>query len=243
MSQGTTRYDSDREVAPRLHAVIATYSTGTVSPSDRMQHLNVDLLMRSCRQDGRLLQPDLPAVATDMTILEAAGILATTATTTQRRQVWSTMTRLSGYTYTYILAIESRSFQLTERDLHPFNKANQGYIAWQLDSDFVPESLPLTVQESNETNIHVYAVAPILPNGYAFLGEAVTKWTPVSQARFSMLIVTETGFTVQVEGQPGEVVELVIRTPFEQFASVKCRMPSSGSSVFSSQDLSCSRQV
>jgi hypothetical protein len=243
VSQGTTRYDSDHEVAPKLHAVIATYSTGTVSPSDRMQHLNVDLLMRSCRQDGRLLQPDLPAVATDTTILEAAGILATAATTTQRRQVWSTMTQLSGYTYTYLLAIESPAFQLTERDLYPSNNANQGYIAWQLDSDFVPESLPLTVPESKETNIHVYAVAPILSNGYAFLGEAVTKWTPVSQSRFSMFILTKTGFTVQVEGKPDEVVELVIRKPSKEFAGVECRLPSSGSSMFSSQYMSCSRQV
>ncbi|CAB9520567.1 expressed unknown protein [Seminavis robusta] len=244
----------NQEVASRLHSVVATYSTGTVSPSDSMLHWNVSRIMQSCAADGRLLQPDLPAAPTDTTILEAAGLFKPLHDEIRhgkpkRRQVWSTMTNLSGYTYTYLLAIESPSFALTKADLYQSQSNNntRGNVVWELDTNtFAPTTtLPVRVPQSTETDIHVYAVAPMLPNGYCFLGEAETKWTPVSQARFSGLAVTSTGFGVNVRGAPSEVAQLVIRKPSmhseedDEYIRVACKIPSSGMAVFSSQDMSC----
>jgi len=279
--QNHTYPTGDREEAPQLHAVISTYSTGIVSPSDSLQHLNSSLLMKSCAQDGRLLQPDLPAVATDAAIFHAAGMNKfseqsgsshatkeaeayirggnnlkaarmleddgnTVHDMSNRHHVWTTKTELSGYTYTYVLAIESPAFILAEDDLYPSLAESDGFVAWELginDDGSLPTLLSLAVQvpESSETNIHVYAVAPIFSNGFSFLGEAVTKWTPVSKARFSKLVVQSRSFTINVHGAPTEVVWLVVRTPEEKLVKVECTIPSSGSARFSSHSMSCAR--
>lgn len=225
----------------KLESIIATYSTGPVAPSDKKESLNVELIMKSCTQDGTLLKPDLPAVRTDATILAQAGFQVDTE---QRNQIWSTKTTLSGYTWTYILAAIGPPFHLRMEDAYPSSVAKkvEQYVLWNLDASEVT-LLPFpgtTVPESNRTNCHVYAIAPIFPeNGWAFLGEATTKWTAVSSNRFSNLQVNFDEVSVLVHGAPKELVTLWTATPNMEVVSVPCTLDESGRAVFSSARMTC----
>ena len=229
------------EHASKLLAIIATYSTGPVAPSDYKELLNVDLIMKSCSKDGTLLKPDEPAVRTDTTILAEAGM---DVTSDQRHQVWSTRTTLSGYTWTYILAANSPPFKLSLDDVYPSNETVTGHVAWSLDQDSssMLDILPFPgtpVPASNRTHCHVYAIAPIFPNGWAFLGEANTKWTAVSGNRFSNLQMDQDGFTMLVKGAPEEVVILWLNSPSEGAVSVNCQLSVAGQAVFTSIRMEC----
>jgi hypothetical protein len=51
---------------PELLTVQAILSGGPVAPSDKINHLNKEILMRTCRNDGVLLKPDKPATPIDL---------------------------------------------------------------------------------------------------------------------------------------------------------------------------------
>jgi hypothetical protein len=218
---------------------------GSVAPSDNMKFMDVNLIRKSCADDGKLLKPDMPAVRTDATILAQAGM---STMTEQRNQVWSTMSNLSGNIYTYLLAADSPAFDLGEQDLYTSSSSKEtttGYILWNLDAPFEPFTVPYHVPSSNKTNVHVYCIAPIFSNGWSFLGEAETKWTAVSQDRFSQLVVhddssSEEGFSVSMVGAPGEMIHLMLRTPKTKFIRVVCVLSPSGRATFHSAQMDCS---
>lgn len=58
------------EPHPELEALVATLSTGPVGPGDKINGTNVNLLMRCCDGNGRLLKPSFPAVAIDRQIVK-----------------------------------------------------------------------------------------------------------------------------------------------------------------------------
>eukprot|EP00977_Amphora_coffeiformis_P005903 scaffold1248_cov170-Amphora_coffeaeformis.AAC.22 len=240
------------EHASKLLSIISTYSTGPVAPSDYKEFLNVNLIMKSCTQDGTILKPDVPAVRTDTTLLAQAKLPVASG---QRYQVWSTRTTLSGYSWTYIVAANSTAFDLTLDDIYPSTSKTGGHVAWALDQDMTtslsshsqPSSalkiLPFPdtpVPVSNRTNCHIYGIAPIFhDNSWAFLGEALTKWTAVSKNRFSNLQVDLEGFSIEIEGAPKETVHLWLNSPSEGPVPVTCQLSSAGTAVFSSMRMHC----
>jgi len=48
------------EVLPEREILIATLSTGPVSPGDAINYTNVQRIMKCCRPDGLILKPDRP---------------------------------------------------------------------------------------------------------------------------------------------------------------------------------------
>ena len=65
---GEERY----EPAPRIHAVVATLSTGPVQIADGIGYTDTDIVMRTCMKNGRLLNPSLPATPVDSYFFQAA---------------------------------------------------------------------------------------------------------------------------------------------------------------------------
>lgn len=53
-------------------AVVSLISRGGVGPGDRIDNVDYDVVMRTCRQDGRLLVPDKPALAAPIQMLHMA---------------------------------------------------------------------------------------------------------------------------------------------------------------------------
>ena len=61
-----------REPNPELHVVVSALTGGGVGPGDRLGNLDVDLLMRTCMNDGTLLKPTSPITATRAQLLKMA---------------------------------------------------------------------------------------------------------------------------------------------------------------------------
>ena len=53
------------EPYPRLHAAVSVLSRGPVYVSDEIQYTDVDLILQTCRSDGRLLQTSTPIQVLD----------------------------------------------------------------------------------------------------------------------------------------------------------------------------------
>jgi hypothetical protein len=49
-----------KEVLPEREILMATLSTGPVSPGDFINYTNVERIMKCCRKDGLILKPDRP---------------------------------------------------------------------------------------------------------------------------------------------------------------------------------------
>ena len=92
-----------------LHAAVATLSAGPVTPSDGVGLSDRELIMRSCRSDGKLLHPNRPATYTDAMIaaMAAKGAGAAGGTAGHRRtagaapalptgHLWSTYSEVAG---------------------------------------------------------------------------------------------------------------------------------------------------
>ncbi len=237
LDQGTKRYGGHVETAPRLHAMVSTLSTGPVAPSDRVDLLDADLILKSCTSGGRLLRPDLPAVNTDDSLLAKAGI---PTQSNQKDMVWSTFSSLGGFRYSLILAARSPSFEITEKDLYHDNTA-QEYVGWNVDKPFRPQTLPVTIPQTDKTQPVLTSVAPVFPNGWALLGEAESKWVPVSGDRFQDLRLLTDGFVVRVTGEPGEQVKIWFRTPQQLFRNALCKIPPEGVTYFHSSTIGCPR--
>ena len=87
-----------------------------------------------------------------------------------------------------------------------------------------------------------WAVAPVLGNGWALLGEQ-SKWVPVSAARFSELSWSETaGASVVATGDEGEEITVAWAKPGSSAEPVvvKCIIPR-GSKALIGTDGSCTQ--
>jgi hypothetical protein len=62
----------DGEPYSRIQSAVITLSRGPVAPSDQNGKSDVQLIMRSCMKDGRLLQLDRPAFALDQQFVHTA---------------------------------------------------------------------------------------------------------------------------------------------------------------------------
>ena len=71
---GTAYHDfaTIKEPYNRLQAVVSTISKGPVAPSDKVGRSDAALILKSCMQDGRLLQGDKPAMVIDSSHVQQA---------------------------------------------------------------------------------------------------------------------------------------------------------------------------
>lgn len=208
-------YGNDTEVYNRLQAVVSTLSTGPVAPSDEVGMSNVDLILRSCAADGKLLQPDRPAALSTNSIFARAGIADGDA----EGEVWVTLTSLSGYEFHYVLAVESSARNFTTQELAGSADVLPVMMAWETNSTrnlrvFDAEH-PIMLPSTDKHTFNMWTAAPELSNGFVFMGEANTKWVAVSNDRFSDLVVYPDMFYVTASGAPGEKIEILYVDPSE----------------------------
>ena len=193
--------------------------------------------MRACMTNGTLLQPDRPATPID------ASILAMVSGGTLRGTVWSTGSHISAAEYTYVLAAETGLANLTSDDLGL--EASTQYLAVEAKatpatlvdgSALVPVSVatPLGVNSSKASDFQVWTISPTLPSGWTLLGEATSKWVPVSGDRFVGVTATASSLKVDLRGAPGEEVTVMTVAPKATKAtSQQATMSSSGTASLS----------
>ncbi len=71
--QSDSFYNSSaEEVLPDRVILVATLSTGSVGPDDRINYTNTQRVMKCCRQDGLILKPDRPLTTINALVSDRA---------------------------------------------------------------------------------------------------------------------------------------------------------------------------
>jgi len=192
----------------RLQVAAATLSTGPVAFADKIGSWNREMIMKSCRADGRLMQPDTPSVLMDRFFVQrlwgklGANAYFSLATTT-----------LGSGRYGYLTAVQLTQELTLSLDELGYN-SNSNIVAFEANttstiihvntqSDLKLKANPV------EYDFQLYYLAPVLGNGFAFQGE-IAKWAPFSTSRFNSVEYDENSpwIWITMEGSSGETVEI-----------------------------------
>lgn len=213
--KGTEKYN-------RLHALISTLTNGPVFPSDAINCSDTTLILRSCMSDGTLLRPEHAATNIDSNILDKA--LARGTGRKEPGEIETTTSTVSGLTYIHLLAARTEAYTMTLHELlstlqyyHGSPNNNTKYIAFEANSTANPQVFddnhPIQLPTTDKWSFQYWTIAPLLTNGWCLMGEADTKWIPVSTQRFQDISTTPSNISVVVVGAPGEVVNIMFLPP------------------------------
>jgi hypothetical protein len=219
-----------------LHSAVSTLSAGPVTPSDGIGYSDVELIMRSCRADGKLLQPSRPATYTDEYI---QGIAADAWPPSGH--VWSTYSSIPGagdsgsgsgsakssrwdliFSHEVTTPYSVTPNMLTlDRNLAATNKAAATIrVAYALDTKSLAltslqvqafnAKQPFTISSTPDpvNGFEIWHVADVLEgSSWALLGE-LSKWVPVAENRVQSVQVEAGQLVVVIAGTEGEEVKL-----------------------------------
>ncbi|CAF1399023.1 unnamed protein product [Adineta ricciae] len=202
-----------KEVLPEREALIATLSTGPVTPGDAINYTNKDVIMRCCRPDGLIFKPDRPLTMINRLISDWALYNGTS-----QGELYSTETHLIYQKpvtfYTLFASAMKRDYQI-----FPSMIGAQAGVIWSYDNPTevltFDNEHPLNVLASkcHDLSICRWGVSPLVQfadkTQYAFLGEW-NKWTPVSSQRVGY-ITNMIGINLAEIGLQGLLNE---RSPF-----------------------------
>ena len=225
-------YASCREPNVVLQVLVATLSTGPVSPGDKIGLANATLLMASCRAgDGLILKPDRAATIMDSAYAAALAAAPPTAATLPLQELthtWSAHGPGRAYRWHYIMAANlSADVQLGVADLGPMASSSGGYAVF----DFfalpgggagtlfnatlplrIPRGTALPAAPADALTLRYLVAAPVLRSGWVLVGEAA-KFVTMAGARARNFYETATGFSVDVEAVGSEDIVLVAVPP------------------------------
>ena len=198
------------------------------------------LIMRSCAKDGRLLQPDRPMQMLNSQLLKLSGASRVQSGTTTYPAIMLTETAMNvgGQTWKwqYVMAVNNEPASITATELYALQSG--AYLAWETNSSSAPQAFgpgdanPIALKASDKSTFQVWTAAPKFDNGWVLMGEAATKWVAVSSDRFEKLTVSELGFSIEVKGSAGEVVEVMAAPPKAlKPVVVRCALPPSGTAL------------
>lgn len=202
---------------------VALLGGGPYGPSDAVGFTSVNVVMRAVRSDGVLVRPSWPLSSLDVTFL-------TRERGTETPLVWAAHDDYDGVgRWSYIVGINLvKSFSLTPSDLlqrtttRITDEDNILAVAWNVnlgtghedslkvvrfDSLQQPLELPAAAAKDNDPGATLWAVAPVLPNGMALLGD-VSKWATMSTRRFRNVQTTKVTISATVIGSPDEKVSI-----------------------------------
>lgn len=203
-----------QEPYPLLQAVVATYSTGPVGPSDHIAAVDKTIVMQTCAIDGRILKPSKPMRNIDSSFLQRAF-----GSGGPSGEVWSTHTEVSGLRWYHVLSVDLTStYQFLPKDMLDSHQSEYS-VSWvaythTLLSDPVPfdESRPIELPKCGRSDFGLWHIAPVFENGWVLLGE-MDKFVPVSEQRIRAIEATATDVMIQLVGVPGEEVSMSFWNP------------------------------
>ncbi len=159
-------------------------------------------------------------------------------------EVWAAFSVVSGYDTAYIFAANlAEAWSIAPVDIFKgagsSDQASMNYIVSEANSTETVAKWnsdePLVLQACSLSDFALWTAAPVLSNGWAFLGE-VKKWVGVSAARFSSITATSEGVSVSALGTAGEVVAVNFVTPGMEVQHVSCTVTDPMGSVVISSD-------
>lgn len=195
-----------------MHAVVATLSTGPVAIGDGIGYSDVNLIMKSCMKDGKLLQPSTPALRIDSSIRQAVfgGNIG------PEGEVWFASTTLERNKFGFIFVADLfTDYDLSLGELSEnIIDSNSVYWAREVNSGRIVEfstDLNLSLESCGLNDFQLWTIAPKL-NGWGLVGE-VSKWVGISEARIVFYAATDSVAWVTVRGVAGERVTIGFINP------------------------------
>jgi len=213
-----------------LHAILAVMSTGPVGFSDAINHTNAERIVRTCRSDGVLLQPNKPLTALDA----------------HQRRRWKLLHTYSGRSVDDVWAYYLVAHMLSElprdnitvamHELWPRPASSSTWFVFRsgyrneacktdsasasqcgryITATGVPSGMKNTISihsVPDEYHADTYSFVKTCPGQgmWSLLGE-VSKFVSLSTDRFSSIICGDgdEGLVVEVSGAPGETITIV----------------------------------
>jgi hypothetical protein len=220
---GSPYKDNPTEPYNRLQAVVSTISKGPVAPSDKVGRSDAALILKSCASDGKLLQGDKPAMMIDAAHVHKAfrnEEIGSSATAGPDGEVWATHSVLGSHVFGVVMGAVLRS-DYTLSIAHDLGMGSGPHVYYEANatSNVSRGSSSIAMKACGKWDFQLYAVAPVLPNGWTLLGET-NKWVPVSSARFQDLAFStssssslSTSASVTALGQEGERISVAWLAP------------------------------
>ena len=183
-TNSSVREHGGPEPMPVTQTRLAVLAGGPYGPSDGAGSANRSLILSSCRDDGVLLRADKP-----VTMLDSALRLSGFAPSQTPRAVnaWATYTQIGDLRWSYVLGLDLLApVSVTPMDLGVVSPG-AALLAWEHGgwptsvtavTAAAPLALPATGAPLDPATIlaSYYVLAPVLPNGWAFLGEPGKMW-------------------------------------------------------------------
>jgi len=258
-------YRGATEPYSEMQSAISALSTGPVATSDKPGSADVDLIMRTCTAEGRLLQPSRPASAIDACFAgDAFGAADQDGTAKypvgikpKVYPVMSTHTGLAGLKWGHVLSIGLKAaYSLSPEDIPMDLTPAAPYLVWAsiVRSGKKPTpaafsvSQPLVLPAAAYKDFGLWHTSPVFPTAkVALLGET-SKWVPVSVNRFTSIRTADTHpgevpageVLVSLAGSDGEATSIDFADMSGSLTEVKCVFGSSGKLLISWKMKKCS---
>ena len=218
----TPRYPSAFEPYPEVQGAVAALSAGPVAPGDEIGAANKSLIMRTCRVDGLLLPPSLPAMPVEVIFARRArgedsfaGELnaAYSVLPAKRSCGGAVAAGRSGFgakgssVYAAIIGINLPSdVTLTAAELGFGGDTKQQLLVWHLRDGVTRASIVsnVTMRACAKVDFGLAYVTAVRASGEPLLLGETAKFVPTSPARFRSWD-SKTGIATLV-GVPKEIV-------------------------------------
>jgi len=206
LSHGATPQSAGEPYA-EIEALLSALSTGPVAIGDQLGHADRDLIMRTCREDGVLIKPDVPIAALDRCF--RANSFGTSAPligecySTHPAGRWVYVA-----SFNVCQAKQPMTFRVDLTDLgdvqpegpvlaYDWRRRTWARVerdgSWEVTLDF------------QDWDFRV--LCPVLPGEVAVFGD-VTKYAPVGDRRVAGITTTSDGIELDVLGAPDTLVEI-----------------------------------
>ncbi len=206
--QRTVR-DENRSLEETLISIL---SAGMVGPGDRIGFINKPLLMRTCRADGLLLKPDLPAMPIDKMFV-SNNTLYTIITETQ--------TAIGAYYY--VLGLNLYPAKYLEREIlfEDLGVKPGDYLVykWGERGFQVEQGKIIYPAQMNLYRGAYYVLIPKQKSAPELIGER-EKFVTVSKARFKSIETVGPKIKLTISGVPNEELELGFRSERKPAANI-----------------------
>jgi hypothetical protein len=223
------------ETSPALMALISVLSAGQVAPGDRIGHLNVPLLLRTCDANGTLLRPDRPALPTPHFFRRVPSADEMTSDVVVYAPAMHSVQLLAiNLTREHAISLADMNVTNSARLLASVVGTTGG--DWHIDAKFavVDEQHPLITPAQRQPisefalNFDYWLLSQSLGTcsgiEWFFLGERATKFVAVSRDRFRRVSLDETACRLTADVHIGQNEQVVIQVAHLQRASGSVRV-------------------
>jgi len=200
------------EKRPEEETLISILSAAMVGPGDKIGFINKPLLMRTCRADGLLLKPDIPAMPIDRMFVENNTLYTII---TESATSIGTYYYVAGFNI-YPQKYTQREITLQELGVKPGNYLIYNWARQELEREKDKIVFPRILDIYRSA---YYVLVPEQSQTPSLIGEK-EKFVTVSKARFKRIEQNGCRLNLKLSGVNGEELELAFRSEVKPLAKI-----------------------